>query len=56
MRTPPQRFKRASNDRYPKRRDGGHFLLSLTKATTGYASGKKELKARGEVDKKRPPR
>ena len=30
--------------------------LSLPKATTGYASGKKELKARGKVDKKRPPR
>jgi len=32
------------------------FALSLTKATTGYASGKKELKARGKVDRKRPPR
>ena len=34
----------------------GPHDMSLSKANTGYARGEKELKARGKVDKKRPPR
>lgn len=34
MRMPPQKLKRALNDRYPKQRDSGHFLFDKNAIVT----------------------